>query len=174
MATGLAQYWTDCLPDSHREALHTALCWLVDDFLGEGDGEDSLLADLLPRTYTLRYNEGFLRMWFVTVLTVGYKLAQPEPPIPLVSCTAEELALRALIEEAKEVLEQEGTEADFGLFEDEAFQDADHEFLFQPEADGIEDSAEGARLGIGHLRFDEWFTPFLNASTQVHPYCTDT
>ena len=50
MVTGLAQYWSDCLPDSHREALHTALCWLADDFLGEGDGEDSLLADLLPRT----------------------------------------------------------------------------------------------------------------------------
>ena len=110
----------------------------------------------------------------MTVLTVGYKLVQREPPGPLLSCTAEELALRALIEEAKEVLDQEGIKADFGLFEDEAFQDADHEFLFMPEADGIEDSPEGARLGVGNLRFDEWFTPFLNASTQVHPYCTDS
>ena len=110
----------------------------------------------------------------MTVLTVGYKLAQPEPPVPLLSCIAEELALRALIEEAKEVLDQDGMERAFGLFEDEAFQDADHEFLFMPEADGIEDSAEGVQLGIGHLRFDEWFTPFLNASAQVHPYCTDS
>ena len=174
MANGFAQYWSDCLPDSHREALHTALCWLVDDFLGEGDGEDSLLEGLLPSAYTLRYTGVSLKMWYVTVLTVGYKLAQTEPPVPLLSCTAEELALRALIEEAKEVLDQEGIKADFGLFEDEAFQDADHEFLFMPEADGIEDSPEGARLGIGNLRFDDWFTPFLNASAQVHPYCTDT
>ena len=43
MATGLAQYWPDSLPVSHREALHTALCWLVDDFLGVDDGEDSRL-----------------------------------------------------------------------------------------------------------------------------------
>ena len=50
MATGFAQYWSDCLSDSHREALHTGLSYLVDDFLGEGDGEDSLLADLLPRS----------------------------------------------------------------------------------------------------------------------------
>lgn len=49
MATGFALYWSDCLPDSHREALHTALCWLADDFLGVGDGEYSLLADLFPR-----------------------------------------------------------------------------------------------------------------------------
>ena len=48
MATGMAKYYADYLPESHREALHTALCWLVDDFLGEGDGEDSLLADLRP------------------------------------------------------------------------------------------------------------------------------
>ena len=146
----------------------------MDDFLGEGDGEDSLLAGLLPSAYTLRYTGVFLKMWFVTVLTVGYKLAQRGPPGPLLSCTAEELALRALIEEAKEVLGREGIDADFGLFEDEAFQDADHEFLFMPEADGIEDSPEGAQLGIGNLRFDEWFTPFLNASSQVHPYCTDS
>ena len=62
MATGLAQYWSDCLPDSHREALHTALCWLADDFLGVEDGEDSLLADLLPRSGpaggVLRWTEG--------------------------------------------------------------------------------------------------------------------
>ena len=83
MATGLAQYWSDYLPDSHREALDTGLCWLVDDFLGEGDGEDSLLAGLLPSAYTLRYTGVFLRMWFVTVLTVGYKLAQREPTRPV-------------------------------------------------------------------------------------------
>ena len=36
--------------------------------------------------------------------------------------------------------------------------------------DGIEDSDVGAELGIGNLRFHEWFEPFLNATTQVHPY----
>ena len=54
MATGLAQYWSDCLPNSHREALHSALCWLADDFIGVDDCEDSLLADLLPRTWACR------------------------------------------------------------------------------------------------------------------------
>ena len=36
--------------------------------------------------------------------------------------------------------------------------------------DGIEDTEEGPRLGVGHLHFDEWFKLFLNASTVVHPY----
>ena len=52
-------------------------------------------------------------MWLVTVLTVGYKLAQPEPPVPLLPCTAGGASVKALIEEAKEVLDQEGIEADF-------------------------------------------------------------
>ena len=172
MATRVAQYWSSYLPESHREALHSALCWLTDDFLGIDDGRHSLLADLLPRAHLPRYDEGFLRMWFVTVLTVGYKLAQTQPPVPLLSCTAEELALRALIQEATELLAQEGVEPDFGLFEDEAFQDAGHEFLFQPETDGIEESAEGAQLGISPLRFDEWLVRFDNAESEVHPYCS--
>jgi len=109
----------------------------------------------------------------VTLLTVGYKLAQPEPPHLLLSCTAEELALRALVDEAKELLAQDGIEADFALFEDDVFEDTDYEFLFQPEADGIEDSAEAARLGISRLRFDEWFTRFDGAASEVHPYSSD-
>ena len=173
MTTSMAAYWSDILPDSHREALHNALTWLCDDYLSDPEDDKALLTTLLPPRYQLRYDQLFLRIWFVTVLTVAYKLAQPEPPVPLLSCTAEELALRALIEEAKELLSQEGTEAEFGEFEDDAFQDTDHEFLFMPERDGIEDSAEAAHMGISPIRFDEWFTPFLNATTSVHPYCAD-
>ena len=173
MATGVAQYWSYCLPESHREALHSALCLLSDDFFADAEGQAPLLAGLLPRAYLARYNEGFLRKWFVTVSTVGYKLAQAQPPSPLLSCTAEELALRALVDEAKELLDQEGIEADFGLFEDDVFEDVDYEFLFRPETDGIEDSATGASLGISRLRFDEWFTRFEGAASEVHSYCSD-
>lgn len=169
MTTSLATYWSDILPEGHREALHEALTLLSDDYLNDPEDGEPLLATLLPPRYRLRYDQLFLRMWFVTLLTVAYKLAQPEPPVPLLSCTAEELALRALIEEAKELLSHECIEADFGEFEDEAYQDADHEFLFRPETDGIEDSAQAAHMGISPIRFDEWFTPFLNANTPIHP-----
>ena len=65
---------------------------------------------------------------------------------------------------------EQGEEASFAAFEDVAFQDADHELLYDMTRDGLEDSSVGARLGIGHLHFDDWFEPFLNAPTPVHPY----
>ena len=110
------------------------------------------------------------RRIFVSLLTAGYKLGQDKPPLPLLSCTAEELALHVIIEEAKYILEEEEVEADFNLFEDVVYQDADFEYLYMDKFDGIEDSEAGAELGIGNLHFDEWFEPFLNASVQVHPY----
>lgn len=44
-------------------------------------------------------------------------------------------------------------------------------YLYIQRFDGIEDSDVGANMGIGNLRFDEWFEPFLNAATPLHPYC---
>ena len=67
----------------------------------------------------------------MTVLNVGYKLAQPEPPVPLLT-VRRGASVGALIEEAKELLAQEGLAPDFSLIEDDAFQDADQEFLFRP------------------------------------------
>ena len=166
----IAEYWFEELPVSHREALHSSLCILTDDFLGESDHIDSLIAYFLPSKYSLLYTELFLKRFFATLLTVGYKLAQSDPPVPLLSCTAEELALHILIEEASELLEQDGVKPQFGMFEEEAFQDADFEYLYDMRLDGVEDSEIGAEMGIGLLHFDEWFEPFLNASTTVHPY----
>ncbi len=68
-------------------------------------------------------------------------------------------------------MDLDGIEADFGAFEDAIYQDMDFEYLYEPEADGIEDSELGAELGIGNLRFSDWFKPFINASMPVHPLC---
>jgi len=94
----------------------------------------------------------------VTLLTVGFKLDQLEPPVPLLSCTAEELSLRVLIQEAKEGLEMQGIEPDFSEFEDQAFQDdMDIEILYDMALDGIEDTSVGDKMGYGNLEFDQWF-----------------
>ena len=58
MATRVAQYCSYCLPESHRETLHNALCMLSEDFLAEDKGHP-LLAELLPRANIAHYNEGF-------------------------------------------------------------------------------------------------------------------
>ena len=96
--------WDACLPESHREALQNALCLLVDDFLNDPDYDEPLFVTALPSKYLLQYDGGFRRKFLAILLTAGYKLAQPEPPVPLLSCTAEELGLHVLIEEAREAL----------------------------------------------------------------------
>jgi hypothetical protein len=170
----IGDVWADCLPESHREALSDALCILVDDFLNDPDYDNSLCISALPSRFLHRYDGSFRRKFLVTLLTVGYKLALTEPPVHLLSCTAEELALYLLIEEARNALIEQGTGADFSEFEDQAFQDdMDILVLYDMSVDGIEDSAIGDDMALDSLHFDKWFEPFLNASTPVHPYTAD-
>ena len=167
----IGKQWSDCLPESHREALHNALCLLVDDFLNDPDYDEPLFITALPSKYLLQYDGGFRRKFLATLLTVGYKLAQPEPPVPLFSCTAEELGLYVLIEEAREGLKTQGIEPEFSEFEDHAFQDdMDINILYDMALDGVENTPVGDSMGYGNLQFYQWFEPFLNASTPVHPY----
>ena len=165
------EYWSDSLPENDREALDTALSYIVDDYLNDPDDDGPVIITALPPKYLHRYNGVFRRMFFVSLLTVGYKLAQLEPPAPLLSCTAEELGLHVLTEEARGVLEAQGIEPDFSVFQDEAFQeDMDIKVLYDMALDGIEDAHVGDSMGYGNLQFDQWFEPFLNASTQINPY----
>ena len=60
-------------------------------------------------------------------------------------------------------------EPGFGDWETYAFEDLDFECLYQDAADGIEDTAAGAMLGVGHLSYDEWFLPF-NPRQAMQPY----
>ncbi len=166
--------WEDCLTESHREALHTALCLLVDDFLNDPDHDEHLFITALPSKYLNRYDGGFRRKFLVALLTVGYELAQSDPPVPFFSCTAEELALHVLIEEAKEGLEANGIDPDFSEFEDQVYQDdMDISVLYDMSLDGIEDTSIGDNMAFANLQFDQWFEPFLNATTLVHPYAAD-
>ena len=105
---------------------------------------------------------------------MGYKLALPELPAHLLSCTAEELALYLLIEEAQDALKAQGIVPDFSEFEDMAFQDdMDILVLYDMSLDGIEDTPVGADMGYGNLEFDNCIEPFLNATTPVHPYAAE-
>lgn len=171
MATRFAEAWSDALPDDHREALHIALAGLGDAFFEDEDGEGYRFLEFLPQKYTLLYDQAFLRRFLITLMTVGYKLALAEPPAPLLSCVAEELALDMLIKVASERLKVLASTPDFELFKDLAYQDSDYEYLYELSLDGIEDSPVGVEHGIANLHFDEWFMPFDNAQTPVHPYC---
>jgi hypothetical protein len=45
--------------------------------------------------------------------------------------------------------------------------------LYDMSLDGIEDTAIGDNMAFANLQFDQWFEPFLNATTPVHPYAAD-
>lgn len=172
--SGFAEAWSEYLPNNHRKALYSALALLSDEFFeNDLEDEDHIFRELLPRKYFHQYTPIFLKQFYVTLLTVGYKLALNRKSDTLIACTAEELALCILIERASELLEEDGIDADFSAFEDVIYQDVDFEYLYEPETDGIEDSEVGVELGIGNLHFSEWFKPFLNASMPVHPLCQD-
>jgi hypothetical protein len=173
--TEFARAWSKQLPDNHREALYTALELLCDEFFDDAlDAKEHVFREMLPDKYVPLYTPLFLQRFYATFLTVAYKLALPKKSSTLLACTAEELALHILIEKAKVVLEMDGVKADFDDFEDAIYQDWDFEFLYDLEADGIEDSAKGTEMGIANLHFADWFKPFVNASLPVHPYCQDT
>ncbi len=167
------------LPANHQGALLEASAQLVEqcfeDLVGADDStwsfDQCYIADHLPRKYLPDYTPLFTRRFLICLATVGWKLAQPQPPS--LSCVAEELALRAIIAEATAVLEEHGVIADFARLEDELLEDADFETLFNPSLDGIDQSPHGEFLGMGSLSFRDWFEPFPAPRPAVHPYLRD-
>lgn len=180
MAT-LGDAWSETLPLTHRRALQTACDILVDEFMEEyseiAEGElpfaESSLGSYLPAKHRLRYTPLFAKRLFTCILVVAWKLAQKRPLDPLLACTAEELALRALISRAESALELEELDYDFGPFEDMVFEDLDHELLYTPELDGAETGKSAKALGYAFLEFDSWFRSFNSATSAVHPYAAE-
>ena len=78
-----------------------------------------------------------------------------------------------LLEQATNELKADGVEPSFGDFASLAFEDRDFEILYDMASDGIEDTQVGVSMGDGNLEFGEWFDPFLNATSPVHPYGTE-
>lgn len=148
---------------------------LFDDFIhvSEGGAVDDCMAlsGCLPLQFRHHYNELFVKSFIVCVVRVAERLATWKGgTIP--ASTAECLALRAIIENAKLLLETEDKvegkdqEMDFSFFEDVAFPDLDIELLFNPALDGIEDSDVAKIMGMV-LKPQDWFKPIYGP---VHPY----
>ena len=174
MPIGAVGYSDDILPPDHRDALLAAVDRLTDEFfedvaalLADGEFAETSMADDLPSRYLPRYTPLFAKQFLVCVTTVAWKLRAPGAH--RLACRAEELALGALIRAAEGILSEGGGQADFDLFADTAFEDLDFELLFSPALDGIDESQTGRYLGVGSLRFEEWFSPF-RGDEPVHPY----
>jgi hypothetical protein len=158
----------------HQDALATAVHVLIDELLDDivavQRGEsfaDTGMATYLPSSYRHRYDLLFVKRFMVCVYTVAWKLHSPNSQA--LACVGEELALHALIQGAEAILDDNGTEADFDVLRETAFEDEDYALLFDPQWEGIEDSERGRRLGMANLRHEDWFTPFRD-DHPVHPY----
>ena len=176
MPLGLAPYPRSVLPDSHWEALYTAnaelVDWALDDLTALARGTPFaalVIADELPRALLHRYDADFLRDFLVCLVSVGLKLQLPG--FHALGCTAEELAVFAMKLRAEELLDERGETAEFGVWDDVALDDADHELLYAAAYDGIEGTAQAESMALAHLSYNEWFVPF-NPSRAVHPYAT--
>lgn len=123
----------------------------------------------LPLRYSDSYDIGLLRRLAVCLVCVADRISEPLQPL---RCRGEELVLRAVIEMAITEWDASGNPADhsFERLLDLCFSDLDHEYMFDPAFDGIDDpnTHEGSQLGIRSLHPTTWFEPLI-PELRVHP-----
>jgi hypothetical protein len=86
--------------------------------------------------------------------------------------SAEELAARAIIQEAKGRLEDRKNAFDTCI--DLYFEDTDIAFLFDDRSDGLDETEVAQMLGLSSLAIADWFLPFSDAPSRVvHPYALE-
>ena len=179
----VGQAYSDVLTQREQQALQKACDLLIDEVFEDlkniedpKDLVDTTLGDCLPERYVYRYTPLFLKQFVVCIITVVWKLAQPEHQ-PL-SSLGEELAAWALVRKAQTLMEMEEeaggpkTRDPFGRFIDTYFEDLDFEYLFDEAYDGIDKEAELAQvLGMASLSLKDWFKPFSDEPSRIaHPY----
>jgi hypothetical protein len=171
--------YTDVLTPHEQQALQASCDILIesmfDDLQNVKQPEDvahTMPGIYLPERYLYTYTPGFLRKFAICMITVAWKLAQPEH-IEL-SSLAEELAAWIIIQEAKRHLEDETDEDKenaFDAFIDAYFEDTDFEYLYDDAYDGIEGTEVAQIIGISPLAFHDWFSPFSDEPSRTpHPY----
>jgi hypothetical protein len=179
MPIGVEHYATDELTILQRETLYRAVRQVVERYMDDLEqlarreqpfGETSM-ADDLPRKHLHLYHVEFARSFLVCTLTVALKLRAPGEH--RLACTAEELALHAIVNKAEALVladpeMDDDAAANFNEFRATAFEDWDYEMLFDAAADGIEDSTD-PKADVVNLRFNDWFKPF-NEESVIHPF----
>ncbi|MEU3508537.1 hypothetical protein ABZ733_11525 [Streptomyces longwoodensis] len=126
----------------------------------------------LPARYALQYDSLFARRFLVTVIALTTRFT--DGTFEHLSCVAEELALKLLLDEVHVALETFGLLADevaaaLATFAGTVYEDLDHAWLYDDSMDGIHESPVGDALAVSPMRCAQWFTPF-DKDRHVHPY----
>ncbi|MCP3857537.1 MAG: hypothetical protein GY698_22880 [Actinomycetia bacterium] len=169
----------DELSALEAEALSNAVAMVEDFLLGElvdrfaavspTGSVGAFSSQFVPHRYIEFCDLKMLRRLHACLLVVAGRLQDGWGPP---RCRGEELVLRAVLDHAEVCLEElteQPTEA-FVRLADLLFEDFDHEYLFDPSFDGIDDpeTVEGSQMGVGPLHPSAWFDPFYD-DRPVHP-----
>jgi hypothetical protein len=175
----------ELLNDDVEQALLEAIAVVDDQFIEEiasrfvapDGGQSGPFSDLhLPQRYRSWYTPGFVRGLHICFIAVVAHLATD--PWAGLACRGEEFVLDAVLHEARNLAEMNELPEDsletlkeaLAELAEEAFDDFDFTFAFDPAADGIDDPATelGRQIGMSmglHPRY--WFEPI--AGRTVHP-----
>ncbi|WP_329176382.1 hypothetical protein [Streptomyces sp. NBC_01477] len=134
-----------------------------------------MVLDSLPERYVLKYDVLFVRRLVTTAVCMTARLTQPH--FGQLSCVAEELLMRLLLIQAEVTADLYGLLDDevrqaLEFFADGVYEDMDHEWLYDPSADGIDEDPAFAHMGIAPMGINDWFKPF-NEGRFVHVYAAD-
>lgn len=182
MPLGVA--YANLLTDDARNALTAASVMLLDEVFADVAAlevvapevsevfSQTYMSRFLPRRYEARYTLQFARRFVTACVVVVWKLAQADA-LPL-SCVAEQLAARCLTLQTEALLEQQGTPAELGGFEDAISDGAELELLFdrsyvEPTALANADAPKHSHPLPDALTFEHWFVGFVNTGAVVYP-----
>jgi hypothetical protein len=167
LAAGAMYYSIDILIDDLFQDLET-----LGDSPNAAQCDGGLMQlDSLPKQFAHLYTPLFTRQLLVTAVSLTERMSGPG--FAQLSCVAEELLLRLWLETTEVTLDlyvllTPGTAEALGALRENVYEDLDHEWLYDPAMDGI-DQDPAAHLGIAPMSVKDWFTPF-NGSRTVHPY----
>ncbi|UJW30845.1 hypothetical protein L3Q67_37495 [Saccharothrix sp. AJ9571] len=133
-----------------------------------GEQDTLWVLDQLPERFADQYTALFAKQFLVSTSILGYRLCQPGWTAP--QSTAEALGLHLIKSAAAVQLDLSGISEElpleeiFAAFNEHAFEDLDHELLFEAETED----------GVKGLDFADWFTPRPHLAETLHPYLTGT
>lgn len=133
------------------------------------DIEDTWILRQLPTRFAASYTPLFAQKFLVATVDLTGRLTKGWESL---ACVAQELGLRILLNQVEVVAETANIALDDNwrsYLEDLFFEDLDHEFLYDPAYDGIENDPASQPPGMAPMRFDDWFEPF-NEDRTMPPY----
>lgn len=170
----IAATWSPTEQKALSDAVDMVEDYLLDELTErrytEGRATGGAFSDrFLPDRHAGLYDFAMIRRLYPCLVVVAGRLQDGWRPQ---ACRAEELVTAAVVEQAQLIFEEStGEESDaLGYLYEILFEDLDHQYMFAPAFDGIDDpdTTEGAQIRTGSLHPSAWFDP-LGDDEPVHP-----